>query len=161
MIKADPLETLFSRLNKQTYTHKMCACSFMFLHACSDIEARLQAVCSTSISRTQTMALTTAIGSFTRRRTTTLPSTTLRVTSSTTCTFQNMHEEYTVIPGFDLAEYVSHSTTLREGTIIYRFSKELLAYFETCDSLFSPYYRAGIFFSIKSALYFHKYKYLP
>jgi hypothetical protein len=56
-------------------------------------------------------------------------------------TFQNMQEEYAVSPGFDLAEYVTHSTTLHDGTIVYRFSKELLAYLETLVA-FSPYYRA-------------------
>ena len=56
-------------------------------------------------------------------------------------TFPNMHDEYAVSPGFDVAEYVSHKTTLHDGTIIYRFSKELMAYLETCVA-FSPYYRA-------------------
>jgi hypothetical protein len=56
-------------------------------------------------------------------------------------TFQNMQEEYAVSPGFDVAEYVAHSKTLHDGTIVYRFSKELLAYLETLVA-FSPYYRA-------------------
>ena len=38
-------------------------------------------------------------------------------------TFQNMQEF-----SRDIDEYVSHSTTLEDGTIINRFSKELLAY---------------------------------
>ena len=45
-------------------------------------------------------------------------------------TFPNMHDEYAVSPCFDVAEYVSHKTTLHDGTIIYRFSKELMAYLE-------------------------------
>ena len=55
-------------------------------------------------------------------------------------TYQNM-QDYAVRPGFDVAAYVSHSTTLHDETIIYRFSKELLAYMETLVA-FSPYYRA-------------------
>ncbi len=53
-------------------------------------------------------------------------------------TYQNM-QDYAVSPGFDVAAYVSHSTTLHDGTIIYHFSKELLAYLETLVA-FSPYY---------------------
>ncbi len=55
-------------------------------------------------------------------------------------TYQNM-QDYAVSPGFDVTAYVSHSTTLHDGTIIYRFSKELLAYLETLVA-FSPYYSA-------------------
>ncbi len=56
-------------------------------------------------------------------------------------TFQNMQTEYAVSPGFDIAAYVYHSKTLHDGTEIYCFSKELLAYLETCVA-FCPYYRA-------------------
>ncbi len=44
-------------------------------------------------------------------------------------TFQNMQEF-----SRDIDEYVSHSTTLEDGTVIYSLSKELLAYVQ--------YYRA-------------------
>jgi hypothetical protein len=47
-------------------------------------------------------------------------------------------QDYAVSPSFDVAANVSHSTTLHGGTIIYRFSRELLAYLETLVA-FSPY----------------------
>jgi hypothetical protein len=61
-------------------------------------------------------------------------------------------QEYAVLPGcyIDrnqkyctswLQQYVSHSTRLEDGTTIYCFSKELLAYLETLMA-FSQYYRA-------------------
>ena len=55
--------------------------------------------------------------------------------------FQNMkcflvHED-TVI-----ADYVRHSTTFHDGTVVHRFSMELLAFLETLVA-FSPYYRAN------------------
>ena len=52
--------------------------------------------------------------------------------------FQNM-QHYTVTPDTDIAEYVHECESLHDGTKIYRFSKELLAYLETCVA-FSPYY---------------------
>jgi hypothetical protein len=38
-------------------------------------------------------------------------------------------------------QYVTHSRTLHDGTIVHRFSKELLAYLNTLVA-FCPYYRA-------------------
>jgi hypothetical protein len=38
-------------------------------------------------------------------------------------------------------QYVTHSRTLHDGTIVHSFSKELLAYLETLVA-FCPYYRA-------------------
>ncbi len=37
-------------------------------------------------------------------------------------------------------QYVTHLRTLHDGTIVHRFSKELLAYLETLVA-FCPYYR--------------------
>ena len=54
------------------------------------------------------------------------------------CTFQNM-QHYTVTPDTDLDDYVTETITLHDGTVLYRFSKELLAYLETIVA-FSPYY---------------------
>ncbi len=53
-------------------------------------------------------------------------------------TFQNMQEF-----SRDIDEYVSHSTTLEDGTVIYSLSKELLAYVQACVA-FSQYYRADV-----------------
>jgi hypothetical protein len=55
-------------------------------------------------------------------------------------TFQNMSSVYNVTAETDLHDYVGGSTILVDGTKIYRFSKELLAYLEMCVA-FSPYYR--------------------
>jgi hypothetical protein len=55
-------------------------------------------------------------------------------------TFQNMQDTYKVTAEIDLFDYVGHSTIIVDGTKIYRFSKELLAYLEMCVA-FSPYYR--------------------
>jgi hypothetical protein len=55
-------------------------------------------------------------------------------------TFQNMQDTYKVTAETDLSDYVGHSTIIVDGTKIYRFSKELLAYLEMCVA-FSPYYR--------------------
>ena len=54
------------------------------------------------------------------------------------CTFQNM-QIYTVTPDTDLNDYVTKTITLHDGTVLYCFSKELLAYLETIVA-FSPYY---------------------
>jgi hypothetical protein len=54
------------------------------------------------------------------------------------CTFQNM-QHYTVTPDTDLDDYVTETITLHDGTVLYCFSKELLAYLETIVA-FSPYY---------------------
>ena len=54
-------------------------------------------------------------------------------------TFQNM-QDYTVTAETDIDEYVREAAILHDGTKIYRFSRELLAYIETCVA-FSPYYR--------------------
>jgi hypothetical protein len=55
-------------------------------------------------------------------------------------TFQNMQDTYKVTVETDLFDYVGHSTVIVDGTKIYRFSTELLAYLEMCVA-FSPYYR--------------------
>ena len=55
-------------------------------------------------------------------------------------TFQNMSDAYKVTADTDLFDYVGENTILVDGTKIYRFSKELLAYLEMCVA-FSPYYR--------------------
>ena len=55
-------------------------------------------------------------------------------------TFQNMSDVYKVTADTDLHDYVGGNTLLVDGTKIYRFSKELLAYLEMCVA-FSPYYR--------------------
>ena len=52
--------------------------------------------------------------------------------------FQNM-QCYTVTEDTDIEEYVHEYVTLCDDSKIYRFSKELLAYLETCVA-FSPYY---------------------
>ena len=54
-------------------------------------------------------------------------------------TFQNM-QGYAVDATTKIDEYVREKTTLHDGTVIYRFSKELLAYIETLIA-FCPYYR--------------------
>jgi hypothetical protein len=51
-----------------------------------------------------------------------------------------MQEEYSVSPGFNVAEY-GHLWTLHDRTIVHCFSKELLAYLKTLVA-FCPYYRA-------------------
>jgi hypothetical protein len=51
-----------------------------------------------------------------------------------------MQDTYKVTAETDLFDYVGHSTIIVDGTKIYRFSKELLAYLEVCVA-FSPYYR--------------------
>jgi hypothetical protein len=53
--------------------------------------------------------------------------------------FQNM-QDYAVTADTDIDNYVRECTILVDGTKIYRFSKELLAYIEMCVA-FSPYYR--------------------
>jgi hypothetical protein len=54
------------------------------------------------------------------------------------CMFQNM-QDYAVTADTDIDHYVRKCTILVDGTKIYRFSTELLAYFEMCVA-FSPYY---------------------
>jgi hypothetical protein len=54
--------------------------------------------------------------------------------------FQNMSDVYKVTAETDLHDYVGGNTKIVDGTKIYRFSKELLAYLEMCVA-FSPYYR--------------------
>jgi hypothetical protein len=49
-------------------------------------------------------------------------------------------DTYKVTAETDIHDYVSTSTLMVDGTKIYRFSKELLAYLEMCVA-FSPYYR--------------------
>ena len=56
------------------------------------------------------------------------------------CTYQNMQDFYKVTAETDIDVHVSYFTLLVDGTKIYRFSKELLAYIETCVA-FCPYYR--------------------
>jgi hypothetical protein len=53
--------------------------------------------------------------------------------------FQNM-QDYAVTAETDIDNYVRECTIICDGTKIYRFSKELLAYIEMCVA-FSPYYR--------------------
>ena len=55
--------------------------------------------------------------------------------------FQNM-KSYAVHQDTDIDEYVKHSKTLHDGTVVHRFSKELLSFLETLVA-FSPYYRAN------------------
>ena len=55
--------------------------------------------------------------------------------------FQNM-KSYMVHEDTVIADYVRHHTTLHDGTVVHRFSKELLAFLETLVA-FSPYYRAN------------------
>ncbi len=55
------------------------------------------------------------------------------------CMFQNM-QDYAVTAETDIDTYVSECTILVDGTRIYSFSKEHLAYIEMCVA-FSPYYR--------------------
>jgi hypothetical protein len=55
------------------------------------------------------------------------------------CMFQNM-QDYAVTADTDINNYVRECTILVDGTKIYLFSKELLAYIEMCVA-FSPYYR--------------------
>jgi hypothetical protein len=55
------------------------------------------------------------------------------------CMFQNM-QDYAVTADTDIDNYVRECTLIVDGTKIYRFSKELLAYIEMCVT-FSPYYR--------------------
>ena len=57
-------------------------------------------------------------------------------------TFQNMRDAFLVGPDTDIAEYVRHSTELLDGTRVYRFSRELLAFLETMVA-FSPYHVAN------------------
>jgi hypothetical protein len=53
--------------------------------------------------------------------------------------FQNM-QGYAVTAETDIDNDVRHCTIIVDGSKIYRFSKELLAYIEMCVA-FSPYYR--------------------
>jgi hypothetical protein len=53
-------------------------------------------------------------------------------------TFQNMRAAFLVGADTDIAEYVRHSTELLDGSRVYRFSRELLAFLETMVA-FSPY----------------------
>ena len=55
--------------------------------------------------------------------------------------FQNMRS-YAVHQDTDIDEYVKHSKTLHDGTVVHRFSKELLSFLETLVA-FSPYYKAN------------------
>ena len=55
--------------------------------------------------------------------------------------FQNM-KSFLVNKNTDLAEYIRYCTTLHDGTVVYRFSKELLATLETLVA-FCPYYAAN------------------
>jgi hypothetical protein len=48
-------------------------------------------------------------------------------------------QHYTVTKDTDIEDYVTELTTLHDGTVLYSFSKELLAYLETIVA-FSPYY---------------------
>ena len=48
-------------------------------------------------------------------------------------------QHYAVTADTDIEEYVHECVTLHDDTKIYRFSKELLAYLETCVA-FSAYY---------------------
>jgi hypothetical protein len=61
-------------------------------------------------------------------------------------TFQNM-KSFCVDKDTDLAEYVGHSTTLHDGTVVYRFSKELLGTFETLVD-FCAYYPMGNYYYV-------------
>jgi hypothetical protein len=54
-------------------------------------------------------------------------------------TFQNM-KSLRIDAAKDIPDYVRHSTELLDGTRVYRFSRELLAFLETMVA-FSPYYR--------------------
>ena len=56
------------------------------------------------------------------------------------CTYQNMQDFYKVTAETDIDVHVRYFTLLVDGTKIYRFSRELLAYIETCVA-FCPYYR--------------------
>ena len=47
-------------------------------------------------------------------------------------TLQNMSDVYKVTADTDLHDYVGGNTLLVDGTKIYRFSKELLAFIEMC-----------------------------
>ncbi len=55
------------------------------------------------------------------------------------CMFQNM-QEYAVTADTDIDNYVRKCILIVDGTKIYRFSEELLAYIEMCVA-FSPYCR--------------------
>jgi hypothetical protein len=55
--------------------------------------------------------------------------------------FQNM-KCFRVHEDTDIADYVRHRTTLHYGTVVHRFSKELLAFIETLVA-FCPYYRGN------------------
>ena len=55
--------------------------------------------------------------------------------------FQNM-KSYMVHEDTVIADYVRHRTTLHDGTVVHRFSKELLAFLEALV-VFCPYYRAN------------------
>ena len=56
-------------------------------------------------------------------------------------TFQNL-KALRVDADMDISEYVRHSTELLDGSKVYRFSRELLAFFETMVA-FSPYHVAN------------------
>jgi hypothetical protein len=56
-------------------------------------------------------------------------------------TFQNM-KSLRIDAATDIPDYVRHSTELLDGTRVYRFSRELLAYLETMVA-FSPYHVAN------------------
>jgi hypothetical protein len=57
-------------------------------------------------------------------------------------TFQNMRDAFLVGADTDIAEYVHHCTELLDGSRVYRFSRELLAFLETMVA-FSPYHVAN------------------
>ncbi len=56
-------------------------------------------------------------------------------------TFQNLHESFQVKDETDIDAFVRHVTVLHDGTRVYRFSKELLAFLQTLVA-FCPYYVA-------------------
>ena len=55
--------------------------------------------------------------------------------------FQNMRD-LRIVVDTDIREYVRHSTELLDGSRVYRFSKELVAFLETMVA-FSPYHVAN------------------
>jgi hypothetical protein len=56
-------------------------------------------------------------------------------------TFQNMRA-LSIVADTDIREYVRHSTELLDGSRVFRFSRELVAFLETMVA-FSPYHVAN------------------